>query len=116
MKCYIVTDPNAYEFGVTTVFAKTASKARYLSSFHEEMGDDTRDAWLHYSTRRFPEGDRFFKEGKNRLNWENMEERRVLIEHAGWCCDPNDEYSEEENGCALCTCKDICPKFEGRNS
>lgn len=38
MKCYVVEDPNAYEFGLTTVFAETASKARWHCS--DELDDE----------------------------------------------------------------------------
>jgi len=116
MKCYIVTDPNAYEFGVTTVFAETAAKARYAARDHEEMGEtDSKDDWLHYSARRFPEGDVFYSEGRTGLDWDNMDERHVLIEHAGWSCDPNRELDDEECGCNACACRGICPRFEGED-
>jgi hypothetical protein len=112
MKCYVVRDPDAYEFGVTTVFAKSAAKAKYAVRNHEEMGDDnTFDQWKNFTARRFPAGDKFYKEGVSGLDWENMEHRKVLIEKLSWSCDPNNEYSDEECGCGHCTCRDICPRF-----
>ena len=110
-KCYIVEDPDAYEFGCTTAFAETASKARFEAFHHVEMGDhDTKQDFLRYKARRFPEGDRLYKPGKFQLDWDVPEDRLVLVKYAGWYC--SEENTEEECGCSSCPAREFCPRQE----
>ena len=110
MKCYVVEDPNAYEFGLTTVFAETASKARYAASLNPEMEGNSRDEFLHYLVHRLPQGDRFYKQGKGGLDWDAPEERLVMVQELGWYC--SDEFTVDELGCETCIAREFCGRWE----
>lgn len=107
MKCYLITDPNAYEYGQTTAFAETAAKARYIAKDDDCMEQNSKDDWLYYSARRFPEGDCRYTEGKTRLDWDDPKDRLILVRDAMWACETPDE-----DECAICPAKPYCRHHE----
>lgn len=107
MKCYLIDDPNSYDVGQTTAFAENAAKARYVAKDDDALEQNSKTDWLYYHARRFPEGDCRYREGKTKLDWNDPEDRLILVRDAMWACE-----SPDEDECAECRARKWCRHWE----
>ena len=109
MKGYVVTeDSSGFEMAV---YAETASKAKYKSydyfrEYFEETYWNFGDYVKNVTVRRRSRLDEFYR-GKSVMDWEDAEDRIVLVRELGWHCWSGDS-DYEENGCPKCSARKWC--------
>lgn len=102
MKAWFVGIKDNFE--ATVVFAETRGKARNLARYTDACeGADFCDI----EVRRLPKADKYYKEGKTEMEWDNAEDRRALVEEFGFSC----EYADLVN-CETCSAKDCCENYK----
>lgn len=103
MKAWIVQESNVEACEV--VFAETRGKARTIA-----LNTDTFEYsdFIDLEVRRKPVIDKYYKDGKTRMNWDNQKDRLALVKECGFsCCDECfGEFCEE------CLAKDYCDRYE----
>ncbi len=105
MKAWLVRDK--YDcYGAEVVFAETRGKARSLA-LSTDCCSETR--FLDVEVHREPSADKYYKEGKWHLDWENPKDRVVLVKECGFVCDY--DYLEWED-CELCSAKEYCDRYK----
>lgn len=103
MKAYIVREKD--EFAAAVVFAETPGKAKTLALRTDACeGSD----FLNIEVRRIKEADKYYKPGKQELDWFNQEDRIAMVKDCGLTCIPDAHCAEE---CAACPAKDFCDDF-----
>lgn len=102
MKAWLVRDKN--EFCAEVVFAETRGKARALA-LSSECCENSR--FTDIEAYRQPQADKYYKEGKWRLDWENPQDRIALVKDCGFYCD--DEIFEFAD-CEACAAKQYCDR------
>ena len=102
MKAYKVFDKYDYDGYATVVFAESANKARYLALSTYACEDSE---YKDISAHREPTLDKYYKEGKKEMEWDNPKDKLAMVK-AGWHC----LYYEcdDEN----CPAKKWCGKFD----
>lgn len=107
MKAYRVTDREGYSEFSVIVFAESAGKAKAAALGTDEfpMGDWS---FTDMSARRVPELDPFYR-GKYRMEWEDMEDRVVMVRYAHCYCHP--DYVDL-NDCKECKATEWCEQYE----
>jgi hypothetical protein len=104
MKAWLVRDKESY--GAEIVFAETRGKARSLAlSF--DCCDDSR--FTDVEVRRAPYADKYYKEGKVHLDWDNPIDRIVLVKECSFVCDY--EYLDWED-CESCSARNYCDRYQ----
>ena len=104
MKAWLVREKN--EFCATVVFAETRGKARAMA-MHTEVCEDV--DFIDIEVYRQPQVDKYYKEGKWHLDWENSQDRIVLVKECGfWCGEEAFEYED----CEICSAKKYCDKYQ----
>ena len=105
MKAWLVNVKG--EFCSEVVFAETKGKARTLAL----STDSCEDAhFLDVEVRRMPHLDKHYKEGKWHFDWDNPEDRTILVKEANFICsDEALDYTECE--CYECPAKEYCSKY-----
>ena len=99
MKAYLVREKD--QFCATIVFAETTGKARQLAL----STDCCEDAhFIDIEVHRQPQVDKYYKEGKWHLDWENPQDRIVLVKECGFWC-------ESDEDCEKCSAKQYCDKY-----
>lgn len=106
MKAWFVKEKDA--FCATVVFAETRGKAKYLALSTDTCEDAS---FCDIEVRRMKELDKYYKEGKWELDWENPADRIALVKDGGFVCDP-DYYDWED--CAVCPAKEYCDYHKDR--
>lgn len=89
---------------VTVVFAETRGKARALAMHTDACGDAR---FTDIDVRREPQMDKYYKEGKTEMDWENPKDRIALVKECGFRC----EYVEPF-WCDTCSAKQYCGIYE----
>ena len=79
------------------VFAETASKAKQIALTEEDIGENS----LFTELRAHRD-----KQGKDRLDWNNDEDRIILVREFGFTCIDRIDYF-----CEICSAKKYCPYF-----
>lgn len=105
MKAWIVRDIECNECP-EIVFAETRGKA-IAAVIGVDQFDDYRFTELF--ARRAPEIDKYYVDGKWRMDWENMDDRVALVKERGFYCD--EDYFEPEE-CASCSAKEWCDQYK----
>ena len=102
MKAWLVREKN--EYCAEVVFAETRGKARALALLTDacEYANFT-DIEVH----REPQADKYYKEGKWRLDWADSDDRVVLFDECGFRC----EYVEPFI-CNDCSVKELCEDYQ----
>ena len=108
MKAWLVRQKDA--FCAEVVFAETRGKARALAT-HTDIVNyaDFIDIEVH----RMPKADKYYKEGKWRLDWVNPQDRIALVKDCGFMCDF--EYFDL-NDCKVCSAKEYCDMYKDRQA
>ena len=102
MKAWLVREKD--ETFADVVFAETRGKARALAR-HFDCFEDAK--FTDIEVRREPKADKYFKEGKVHLDWENPKDRIALVKECGFVCDY--DYLEWED-CETCSAKKYCDR------
>lgn len=103
MKAYLVREKD--QFCATVVFAETAGKAKMLA-LSTDCCENAR--FIDIEVHRQPQVDKYYKEGKWHLDWENPQDRIVLVKECGFWCG---EEAFEFDDCELCSAKQYCDKY-----
>lgn len=104
MKAYLVREKD--QFCATVVFAETVGKAKMLA-LSTDCCEYAR--FIDIEAHRQPQVDKYYKEGKWHLDWENPQDRIVLVKECGfWCGEEAFEYED----CELCSAKEYCDKYQ----
>ena len=88
----------------TVVFAETRGKARALAMLTDACEDAQ---FTDIKVRREPNMDKYYKEGKTEMDWENPKDRIALVKECGFRC----EYVEPF-WCDTCSAKQYCGTYE----
>ena len=104
MKAWLVRDKD--EFCATVVFAETRGKARSLAMSMDCCEDvEFTDIDVH----RMPQADKYYKEGKGYLDWDNPKDRIALVKDCGFWCG-YDAFDFEN--CESCSAKEYCDRYK----
>lgn len=103
MKAWLVRE-NSIE-GCEVVFAETRGKATAIA-LHTETFED--DDFINLVVRRIPEIDKYYTNGKRRMDWNNQKDRLALVKEYGFSCI--DECFGEF--CGDCLSKDYCDRYD----
>jgi hypothetical protein len=104
MKAWIVKERD--ECACEVVFADTRGKARALARHTDTLSETD---FTDIEVRREPNADKYYKDGKWCMDWENPEDRIALVKDCGFSCDP--DYFDLEY-CADCVAKDYCDMYK----
>lgn len=103
MKAWLVREKD--EFCAEVVFAETRGKARSLALSTDCCEDAN---FTDIEVRRMPEADKHYKEGRWHLDWEDPQDRIVLVKECGFVCDYDAFYFED---CETCSAKEYCDRY-----
>lgn len=104
MKAWFVQPKDEFYAGI--VFAETRGKARSVALSLDGF-EDTQ--FTDVEVRRAPYADKYYKEGKCYLDWDNPVERIALVKDCGFICDC--DYLEWED-CKNCSAKIYCDRYQ----
>lgn len=104
MKAWLVREKD--EYCAEIVFAETRGKARALA-----LSSDCCEyaKFTDIEAYRMPQADKYYKEGKWHLDWENPQDRIALVKDCGFVCDI--EYWEFAD-CKECSAKEYCDRYK----
>lgn len=92
------------EFAATIVFAETRGKARNLARYTDACQSAE---FCEIEVRRVRQADKYYKEGKTEMGWDNADDRLALVKEFGFRC----EYAELDN-CESCSAREYCGNYE----
>ena len=104
MKAWIVQPKDEGYAGI--VFAETRGKAKSIALSLDGFEDAQ---FTDIEVRRVPYADKYYKEGKSCLDWDNPIDRIVMVKECGFVCDY--DYLEWED-CETCSAKDHCDRYK----
>lgn len=104
MKAWIVKEKD--EFSATVVFAETRGKARSLARYTDACEDAD---FCDIEVRREPSMDKYYKEGKTEIDWDNPKDRIALVKECGFHCD---YYYVDWDDCEDCPAKEYCDVYK----
>lgn len=105
MKAWLVRDRHE-PYGAGVVFAKTRGKARSLALCTDCCSESR---FLDVEVRREPSADKYYKDGKWQLDWDNPKDKIALVRDCGFVCDY--DYLEWED-CETCSARDYCDRYK----
>jgi len=105
MKAWLVKERDAFYAAV--VFAETRGKARALAQTTDACEDVP---FCDIEVRRMPDADKCYREGKSKMDWQNPDDRLVLVRDCGFVCDYDAFFSGD---CATCSGREVCDQREG---
>lgn len=108
MKAWLVSEKG--EFRATVVFAETRGKARSIAMSTDACEDI---GFCDIEVRRLPNIDKYYKEGKVEMDWENPKDRTVLVKECGFRCDY--AYLEWED-CDVCSAREYCDVYKDQQT
>lgn len=103
MKAWLVREKD--EFCAEIVFAETRGKARALA-LSTDCCENAK--FTDIEVRRKPQVDKYYKEGKWHLDWENPQDRIVLVKECGFYCDID---CFDLADCDICSAKEYCEMY-----
>ena len=92
------------EVYTAVVFAETRGKARVLARYTDACEDAD---FCDIEVRRAPSIDKYYKEGKTEMSWDNSEDRVALVKELGFCCEEVDLCV-----CEYCPAKQFCDRYK----
>lgn len=102
MKAWVVNIRD--NFDSTVIFAETRGKARSLAQYTDACdGADFCDIEVH----RLPKADKYYKEGKTEMEWNNPDDRLALVKEFSFRC----EYADLVK-CETCSAREYCDTYE----
>ena len=107
MKAWLVRQKDKFEAEI--VFAETRGKARALALITDCCNETS---FIDVDVRRQPNADKYYKEGKWHLDWDNPKDRIALVKDCGFVC--HYEYFEWED-CESCSAKEYCDRYSERS-
>lgn len=93
------------EFYSTVVFAETRGKAKSVA-LSTECCEYAR--FTDIEVRRLPQMDKYHKEGKTEMDWDDPLDRLALVKECSFVCDC--ETREYEN-CEICSAREFCDGY-----
>ena len=102
MKAWLVKDKD--EFCAEIIFAETRGKAKSLAKYTDACWDSR---FIDIEATREPLLDKYYKEGKWHLDWEDPEDKRLLVSICGFRC----EYIDL-GLCQICCANDCCEWYK----
>ena len=107
MKAWLVKNKDADYCGAEVVFAETRGKARALA-----MSTDccSEAKFVDIEVYREPIADKYYKEGKRYLDWDDPKDRLALVKDCGFSCDP--DYFDCEECEKHCSAKEYCARYK----
>lgn len=102
MKAWLVKEKD--EFAAEVVFAETRGKAKSLAKYTDACWDTS---FVDIRVTREPAVDKFYKEGKWHLDWEDPEDRVLLVSICNFRC----EYVDLDV-CNQCSAKEFCDAYQ----
>lgn len=85
------------------VFAETRGKARSIA-MHTDCCEDA--AFCDIEVSRLSHMDKYYKEGKKEMDWENPKDRLALVKECGFHCEYFDAL-----WCIDCSAKEYCDTY-----
>ena len=104
MKAWLVNVKD--EFGAEIVFAETRGKARALA-LSTDCCEDAK--FTDIEVRRMRYADKYYKEGKWHLDWENPKDRIILVRNFDFHCDYN---AFDIGDCEDCSAREYCELYK----
>lgn len=104
MKAWLVREKG--EFCAEVVFAETRGKARAFALHYCDCCDGAN--FTDIEVRREPNADKYYKEGKWHLDWDNPKDRIALVKDCGFICDYSWIAWEH---CEECAAKEYCDQY-----
>lgn len=101
MKAWLVKEKDGE--CATVVFAETRGKARALAMATDACEDAD---FCDIEVRREPSIDKYYKEGKKEMDWENPKDRVALVKDCGFSCADAEPY-----WCDDCPAKKFCDTY-----
>ena len=103
MKAWKVT--TEYEPYAEIVFAESRGEAKFLA-----LATDSFEycKFIEIKARRMPHMDKYYKDGKWVMDWENPKDRLAMVKECGFYCGI--DYFEPSD-CDECSAKDYCDKY-----
>ena len=102
MKAWLIREKG--EFCAEVVFAETRGRAKVLASCCDCCENAS---FTDIEATRMKQADKYYKEGKWHLDWENPQDRIILVKECGFVCD----YDAFDIGdCKECSAKKYCDK------
>ena len=89
----------------TVVFAETRGKAKSLALATDACEDAD---FCEIEVRREKDLDKYYRDGKNEMHWDNPMDRIALVKECGFHCHP--DYFEFEE-CSACSAKEHCDYY-----
>ena len=108
MKAWLVREKD--EFCATVVFAETRGKARAVA-LSTDCCEDAKFTDIEVS--RMPQADKCYKEGKREMDWDNPQDRIVLVKDCSFHCS-KDIFDIED--CEICPAKEYCDYYQDKRS
>ena len=102
MKAWLVRKKD--EACAEVVFAETRGKARSLAQ-HTDACDYA--DFIDIEAHRLPKADKYYREGKLCLDWDNPKDRIVLVNECGFRCEYVEPYM-----CEVCSAKEYCEDYQ----
>lgn len=102
MKAWLVREKD--QFCATVVFAETRGKARSMA-LATDCCEDAK--FTDIEVHRQPQIDKYYKDGKYEMNWNNPNDRLVLVKECGFYC--SDDYRDD---CENCSAKEYCEDYQ----
>lgn len=97
-----------YEFYAEVVFAETRGKAKSLAMACDGFEDAN---FTEIEVNREPQIDKYFKEGKWHMDWEDPKDRIALVKELGFYCD---RYYFDIEDCDACSAREYCDLFKDK--
>lgn len=91
MKAWLIRQKG--EFCAEVVFAETRGKARALA-LHTDSCEDVN--FTDIEVHRMKSADKYYKEGKWLLDWDDPKDRIVLVDECGFRCEYIEPYMCED--------------------
>lgn len=103
MKAWLVKERD--EFCVIVVFAETRGKAK-AAALHTECCEGA--DFCNIEVHRQPQMDKYYTDGKTRMDWDNPQDRIALVKECDFWCG-YDAFSVDE--CKRCSAKEYCDQY-----
>lgn len=92
------------EFYATVVFAETREKARVVAQWTATCCGAK---YIDIEVYRCKNADKYYREGKVELDWNDPADRIALVKDCGFTCLYVEPYM-----CELCSAKEYCDKYQ----
>ena len=109
LKAYEARNKWGYNDYTTVVFAKTAGKAKSIAMSSEACeGCD----FIDIEVFRVPQLDKYYKKGKQEMDWFNEKDRIALVKYGGFYCS----MEVIKPSCENCPASKWCDRYKDERS